>query len=448
MTKASYKILFLCSILVFGISLFFWSRKTPHILITPAQPLLAEQIEILISNLTPKEQVTIVANSSEWESHATFLADSNGVVNLAKQAPLLGSYSGIDPMGLFWSMTQTNKNTTTIDPTLQSLLNSHDIVLTVFPESKLRVQKTIHRIALSPDVERKVIRQEGIIGTLFYSPNRGKRPAIVTIPGAGGGIPEDVSGLLASHGYTVLALAYFGMPGLPEKSYSMIPLEYFENAIHWLKRQPQVKGNKIALMGQSRGAELVLLLASLFPQDIGAGVAYSPTHLMYGSWTYKNKPIPQMHLANDQETFDAAKEGNIILHKGTLEDPWQTTQIHLYSMKKFSSLMEAATIPVEKIRCPILILSGDDDKVWPSSIAGNSIIERLNAHGSTIKRKHVIYPKAGHNLFTLPYEPSIDMPYQFAGAWHLAGGTSEGNTRAQIQAWQETLKFLKETLEK
>ena len=74
--------------------------------------------------------------------------------------------------------------------------------------------------------------------------------------------------------------------------------------MRWLKKQPQVDGNKIALMGQSRGAELVLLLASMFPGEMDAVIAYSPPHLVYGdyspeeksAWTYKNKPVPFMPI--------------------------------------------------------------------------------------------------------------------------------------------------------
>jgi len=141
------------------------------------------------------------------------------------------------------------------------------------------------------------------------------------------------------------------------KNLSLIPLEYFQNAMRWLKKQPQVEGNKIGLIGQSRGAELVLLLASLFPGEMDACIAYSPCHLVYGdhlseeksAWTYKNKPMPFMPY--EQEIFEAAKEGHMTLHKGTIEDP---ILLYLYGMKKFSNSIEEATIPVENIRCRFL----------------------------------------------------------------------------------------------
>ena len=458
MTKTFFILLLLCTIIFLGF-IFFWTRNRPKIQVTPEKALLDESVEISISALQPHEQITLEASckgkdNNIWKSSATFKADENGIVSVAQQAPLSGSYTGIDPMGLFWSMMPTEK-----DPsknTFMSLLslNLSEVLLSVFSENKLRAQKIIHRLPVSPDVERKEIRDQGIVGTLFYPKNMKGSPGIIVIPGSGGGIPEYISQLLASHGYTVLALAYFGVEGLP-KNLSLIPLEYFQKAMRWLKKQPQVDGNKIALCGHSRGGELVLLLASTFPGEMAAGVAFSAPSFVYGdflpgkksAWTYKNKPLPFMPYPSDQEIFKAAKEGHIIPHKGTIEDPFQDAEVFLYGMKKFNKIIKETAIPVENIRCPILILSGDDDKMWPAPVSGNLIIKRLESMGSKIKRKHVTYPNAGHNLFVFPYVPSIDLPVPIASGWSLMGGTPEGNARAIKESWQEVLNFLKENLQ-
>jgi len=445
-------------IILFG-SIFLWIKKQPKIVITPAKALLDEPVEIHISSLHPHEQITLEAtcknmSGNTWRSRATFQANDRGIVNVAKQPSILGSYRGIDPMGLFWSMIPTDK-----DPsknTFMSLLslNLSEVLLSVFSENKLRTQKTIHRLPVSPEVERKEIRDQGIVGTLFYPKNMKGSPGIIVIPGSGGGIPEYISQLLASHGYTVLALAYFGVEGLP-KNLSLIPLEYFQKAMRWSKKQPQVDGNNIALCGHSRGGELVLLLASTFPGEMAAGIAFSAPSFVYGdflpgkksAWTYKNKPLPFMPYPSDQEIFKAAKEGHIIPHKGTIEDPFQDAEVFLYGMKKFNKIIKETAIPVENIRCPILILSGDDDKMWPASVSGNLIIKRLESMGSKIKRKHVTYPNAGHNLFVFPYVPSIDLPVPIASGWSLMGGTPEGNAKAIKESWQEVLSFLRENLQ-
>ena len=418
MTKTFY-VTFLLGTFILVSSIFFWIRCTPKIVVTPEHPLVDESVEIVISNLPANQQIIIEASCKNkdgdiWKSYATFQADDKGAVNVAKQAPISGSYSGIDPMGLFWSLTQTDKDPFKNTLKAQGTLNLCEVLLSVFSADKLRAQKTIDRDW--PDVESKDVREQGIVGTLCYPKNMKKMPGIITIHGAGGVPDIGLAQVLASHGYTVLALVYFGAEGLP-KNLSLIPLEYFKNAMRWLKKQPQVEGNKIALLGQTRGAELVLLLASLFPDEMGAGIAYSPSHLVSGdhsskeksAWTYKNKPVPFMPMLSDQEVLEGVKEGHITLHKGTIDDPILYTQFSLYHMKKISNkIKDVATIPVENIRCPILIISGDDDQQTASPVSGKSIMERLDSMGSRIKRKYVNYPNAGNHLLTFPYRSSID----------------------------------------
>jgi len=54
-------------------------------------------------------------------------------------------------------------------------------------------------------------------------------------------------------------------------------------------------------------------------------------------------------------------------------------------MKKYHQLLEAATIPVENIRCPILIFLVKD-KIWPSTFYGNFIEKRLKKKDPLLKQ--------------------------------------------------------------
>jgi dienelactone hydrolase len=420
---------------------------TPKIVVTPENALLDEPIEIVISNFTANAQVTIEASIKDkgnnvWISRATFQADDKGVVNVAKQASISGSYLGIDPIGLFWSMSPTIKHQTL---SMLVSLNLIPFELSIFSDNKLLTQKTIYRRHIAPNVEKKEIREQGIVGTLFY-PKGKKSPGVMIIPGSSGQLPGYVAQLLASHGYTVFETRYFGQKGLP-KNISLIPLEYFKNAMQWFKKQPQVDENKIALMGQSTGGELVLLLASTFPGQMNAVIALSAPSFILGAWTYKNKPLPFISLS-DKEMLEIAREGSIDVQKGTIERPLRSLcQLYLYEMKigKFKKFIKEAMIPVENIRCPLLILSGDKDTLWPCSLFGKNIMERLDLCGSKIKRKFINYLNAGNNLLLIPPVPSIDLPFQLAdGSWSIHGGSTEGNAHAHKEAWQEILNFLKQ----
>ena len=83
---------------------------SPLLTIEPASALLDEPVDIRLTGLVPGARVTLTATMTDhldrrWQSEATFTADDAGVVDVATQAPIAGSYDGVEPMGLFWSMT-------------------------------------------------------------------------------------------------------------------------------------------------------------------------------------------------------------------------------------------------------------------------------------------------------------------------------------------------------
>ncbi len=110
--------------------------------------------------------------------------------------------------------------------------------------------------------------------------------------------------MLASRGYAAFNLAYFAEPGLP-RGLVNIPLEYFENAIRWMRAQPWLRDGFLAAWGPSRGGELALLLGATFP-DINAVSAWVPSGVMFwpiglaeqgdtrppASWTWRDKTRP------------------------------------------------------------------------------------------------------------------------------------------------------------
>ncbi|MEJ8630064.1 acyl-CoA thioester hydrolase/BAAT C-terminal domain-containing protein [Sphingomonas sp. I4] len=139
----------------------------------------------------------------------------------------------------------------------------------------------------------------------FYRPARpGRAPAILLLGGSEGGLGKAAAAqaaALAAHGYVVLQLSYFGSPGQPAALKS-IPVETFTRALDWLKTQPGVAGNRIGIVGTSKGAEAALLVASR-RSDLKIAVLGVPSSVVWpgidrqglvteSSWTEGGRPVP------------------------------------------------------------------------------------------------------------------------------------------------------------
>jgi len=373
-----------------------------------------------VSGLTPATDVTIRLTSGSWASTATFTADSQGIVDVGRMAPKHANYSGVDAMGLIWSAERS-----TAPPAPGSPLPTTDIPpqswqLTAEVQGTIVGTTTVLRRAVAEDVAIRVVRERGIIGVFYQPPGATRHPAIIVLGGSGGGVTPAISfpGGLASHGYAVLALAYFGIEGLPP-TLSRIPLEYFETAIDWLASQPSVDPARIAALGGSRGAELALLVGAM-DSRIRAVVAYMPSNVVWGgccdrrdapSWTINGRALVW------------ARPGDFATN-------------------------QRAQIPVEHIHGGVLLISGKDDGVWHSTEMGNAIINRLKQNQFAHAFTHLVYDRAGHAIGR-PFTPTTDIgnvTHPLTGRIIHLGGTPAGTAHAREDSWPRMLSFLDEQL--
>lgn len=71
-----------------------------------------EQVNITVQRLKPGDRITLRATyehpgrmqSTYYQSYAQYEAGINGCIDLTKSPSLNGTYKGVEPMGLFWSM--------------------------------------------------------------------------------------------------------------------------------------------------------------------------------------------------------------------------------------------------------------------------------------------------------------------------------------------------------
>jgi dipeptidyl aminopeptidase/acylaminoacyl peptidase len=228
---------------------------TARIAIEPARARIDEKVRVRVLGLQPKGTVVLRARmNGDWSSYASFEADPTGVVDVSSQPALSGTYEGIDQMGLFWSMAAQDE-VKALSFIFESPLTPTMATLTAEVGGEVVASGTLERTHVAPGVRVIPVREQGLVGTLFRPDSDGPRPAIIDLGGSIGGLLERRAALLASHGYAALALAYFGIEGLPPDLFR-IPLEYFETAIRWLQVQEGVASDRVAVMGESRGGEL------------------------------------------------------------------------------------------------------------------------------------------------------------------------------------------------
>jgi hypothetical protein len=127
------------------------------------------------------------------------------------------------------------------------------------------------------------------------------------------------------------------------------------------------------------------------------------------------------------------------------DDAYRTTPSFLASIAKApAAALDAATIRVEKVAGPILMLGGEDDGLWPSCEFEKRAMDRLTAagHVSTYGDEAACYPRAGHAVSFLGAPTTDAMWASIDGLWYGLGGTAKGISLAKRDAENKRHAFL------
>lgn len=241
------------------------------------------------------------------------------------------------------------------------------------------------------------VEQNGFEGELFIG-NGSKNIVMIVMSGANGGMKLTKGEALFYHnnGIPALALALFKTKQTCE-FLDRVPVEYVENAINWLKEQGY---QRIGIDGMSKGSEMALLAASIFP-EISCVIARVPSYFVSeglsgkgkkkgpsgtSCWSYQGKEIP--YAPYNKRTFD--------LLKMFIEEK----ELHIIRFNRDKNITPETIIPVEKIKAPILLLSSKRDEVWPSYESSLYIENRLREKGFTYPVKHIAYEDMSHAMIT------------------------------------------------
>uniref|UniRef100_A2AKK5-2 Isoform 2 of Acyl-coenzyme A amino acid N-acyltransferase 1 n=1 Tax=Mus musculus TaxID=10090 RepID=A2AKK5-2 len=384
---------------------------------TPSNALVDEPVSIRATGLPPSQIVTIKAtvkdeNDNVFQSQAFYKTNEAGEVDLEKTPALGGDYVGVHPMGLFFSLKPKKAFHRLMKKDVMNspfcicldLYDSVNWLETVRIPSK--ASQRVQRWFVGPGVKREQIQEGRVRGALFLPP------------------VEFRASLLASHGFAVLALAYFAYKDLPEKLQE-VDLEYFEEAANFLLSHPKIQQPGIGVISTSKGAEIGLAMACYLKQVIATVCINGATTTTAVPLRYQDLVVTPIQQA--LERMEVHVSGAVCFR--------HTTQY----------LQNKNILPVEKAQGKILFIVGENDELLDSKLHAQRAMDRLRRHGRSSGRM-LAYPGAGH-LIEPPYSPLCFASWQpVLGRPMCFGGDLMAHAAAQEHSWREIQKFFRKHL--
>lgn len=418
------------------------SQTIPPILsVHPTRALVDEPFKVLVENLPPASPVTLHSlhyseDKDYWEAFGHYTSDHRGMVTVAEDVSLGGTYTGKEPMGLLWSMRPEPGSRTGLrlrkrivtSPMLVHISVYSGHVTEGFRKQPPLASVLTERWYMAPGVQRIDIEEKGVRGTLFIPPGPGPFPGLLDMWGGGGGLLEYRSALLASHGFVSLALEYFS-PG--ELRTADLQLNFFESAFDIVKEHPLVIPDRVGIIGLSLGAILALHLAAesknIKPHCI---ICISGHHLYPFGSTIGS--VQEKSSLEYKERFD---ENNYCI--------WRDARLPVPSDP-------SEKIDVRKIKCPMLLVCGDDDQNTPAVESAEDIADMMRSGGNLHLLSTLMYPDTGH-LIEPPFSPhfratNFIKPFNKEKVIVLWGGKTKPHSDAQEDSWRKILEFLQHHL--
>ncbi|WP_408957667.1 acyl-CoA thioester hydrolase/BAAT C-terminal domain-containing protein [Natrinema sp. 74] len=398
----------------------------------PPSSVVDEPVDITITNVPAKTVDICVSltdrSDREWESRATYHV-SDDTLELASASAMEGEATS-EVTDLVQRATP-KEGSSPYEPGRDVC---DELTVHVERDGATLGSTTIERTFGSQGVTSEAVTSESFVGSVYEPPGSDPAPAVVVFHGSDGRPADGTAQLLASHGFVALAVQYFDWQGhhdrLPAELVE-VPLESVENAVEWVHDRNRVRG-PVGLMGTSKGGELALLVGIRL-ESVGPVVSVNGSGVVWAgisqrefppgpSWTADGEPVSYVPYTDDHSVWDVQppmemKPG----YSQSLEDADEET-------------VAEATIAVESIAGPVLLVSGGADRMWDSVRLHKVAVDRLDRYGC--EYEHLVYPDAGHAI-TAPYLPTAnrERTQQF-----VMGGSATGYAEADSDHWRRVLE--------
>lgn len=390
------------------------AQAEPEIVGAGAPVIEGDPVSIAVTGLEPGQQIRFIAERANlyrqgWlhRSEAVFAANEWGVVDLARQAPIDGDWEGADGFAFLWAMD----------------VNSGDEPPEGVGPYRVKMSADIDMDG-EADLERWLeFKQDGFTevdasqlstGAFLLVPEgEGPFPAIVKLGGSEGGdyAARTYGPALAQRGYAVLGLPYYspswgGNPQFPElpQAFVDIPVDLAGQARDWLAAREDIDPDAIAVMGDSKGAEMALAAASYLGGFAAVAVSV-PTDVIWEGWGAGPEGARSSFSLNGEPMAFVPYEGmRETLRRQAQGERVNIRRPHDEGRAANPDAVAAARIPVERITAPVYLLGGLNDQTWPSGEMALAIAETRDA--ADMPTVTLVFGEAGHGLGGPPTRPS------------------------------------------
>uniref|UniRef100_A0A4W6DBF7 Acyl-CoA thioesterase 19 n=1 Tax=Lates calcarifer TaxID=8187 RepID=A0A4W6DBF7_LATCA len=311
--------------------------------VQPSRGLMDEKFIVLVQNVWPGFQLTVHAlhqceDGHSWEAFGHYAADATGT-----DPSLGGTYSGVEPMGLLWSLRPVPGSKPGLRMRKMNVQTPMEVTISVYQGHQTEgfvdqvplAGVLVERWYMAPGVRRIPITEGGLTATLFLPPGPGPFPGLLDLWGGGGKLVEYRASLLASHGIASLALDYL-TPKITIETRKMVGIEYFEVNLINHRITQQVNSCELLLLFASEqvGRLQCPLLLVVGEDDQNwpmkemmerAGNSHLLTILSYPNAGHLIEPPYTPHA----RSMMALWGGETVAHSRAQEDAWRKTLVFL-----------------------------------------------------------------------------------------------------------------------
>lgn len=179
------------------------------------------------------------------------------------------------------------------------------------------------------------------------------------------------------------------------------------------------------MIGTGKGAELALSMITFLPEVVAAVSISGCSSNTVADLHYGEMTLPGLRF--DMKKVSVSDSGVFDIFEA-LDDPTDPAN-------------SASVIPIEKAEGHFLLVVGEDDRMWKSSLYAELAIRRLRQHGKE-NFELLSYPGAGHRIDP-PSTPFCQVALdRVLGVPVLGGGESKAHAHAQEHSWGKIQEFL------